>query len=56
MRIPNHAVGFSGQWGRPEWVEASDLSETFWSDAADEDTTFDADPLTIILAAEEAQS
>ena len=56
MRIQNHAVGFSGQWGRPEWVEASDLSETFWSDVSDEDVSFDTDPLLILINAEEAQS
>jgi hypothetical protein len=54
MRIPNHAPGFAGQWGRPEWVDASDLSESFWTDIADEDVSFDSDPVSIIIAAEEA--
>lgn len=54
MRIPNHAPGFAGQWGYPQWVDASDLSESFWQDVADEDSSVDGDPLLILLAAEEA--
>jgi hypothetical protein len=54
MYISNHALGFAGQWGRPEWVDASDLSESFWMDVADEDSSVDGDPLLILLA-EEAQ-
>ena len=53
MRIPNHAPGFGGQWGRPEWVDSSDLSESFWVDAADEDVSYDQDPLVLLIAAEE---
>lgn len=56
MRIPNHAEGFSGQWGYPQWVEATDLSESFWSDVEDEDASSNADPLLILLDAEEANA
>jgi hypothetical protein len=54
MRIPNHAPGFAGQWGYPQWVDATDMSESFWVDVADEDVSYDSDPLLILLA-EEAQ-
>lgn len=53
MRIPNHAPGFANQWGRPEWVDATDLSESFWVDVADEDVSYDADPLVLLIAAED---
>lgn len=54
MRIPNHAEGFADQWGRPDWISADDLYEGFWIDCADEDVSFDSDPLFILIAAEEA--
>jgi len=54
MRIPNHAEGFSNQWGRPDWISADDLSESFWVDAADEEPCFESDPLYILISAEEA--
>ena len=54
MRIPNHQPGFGGQWGRPDWVDAGDLAEGFWTDTADEDVTWETDPLAILIAAEEA--
>lgn len=54
MYIANHAEGFAHQWGYAEFVRADDLSESFWLDAADEDSSVDGDPLLILLAAEEA--
>lgn len=53
MYISNHAPGFAGQWGRPDFVRADDLSESFWVDVADEDVSYDADPLTLLIAVEE---
>lgn len=54
--IPNHAPGFGSQWGRADFVAEGDLSESFWADIADEEVGFDSDPLTILLAAEEASA
>lgn len=54
MRISNHAPGFGHQWGYPAWVAAEDLSESFWvADTDDEDVSSNADPLLILMAAEE---
>ena len=54
MYISNHALGFAGQWGRADYVRADDLSEGFWQDVSDEEPSFDTDPLTLIIAAEES--
>lgn len=54
MYISNHAEGFANQWGRPDYVRADDLSEGFWQDVSDEEVGFDADPLTLLIAAEDA--
>lgn len=54
MYISNHAAGFANQWGYAEFVRADDLSESFWVDVADEDVSFDADPLALLIAAEDA--
>lgn len=55
MRRPNHAEGFNNQWGFADWISADDLSEGFWAfDTADEDVSFDADPIFTLIAAEEA--
>ena len=53
MYISNHAPGFAGQWGYAEFVRADDLSESFWVDVADEDVSFAADPLALLIAVEE---
>lgn len=53
MYISNHAAGFANQWGHAEFVRADDLSESFWQDIADEDVSFAADPLTLLIAVEE---
>lgn len=53
MYISNHAAGFANQWGYAEFVRADDLSESFWVDVADEDVSYDADPLALLIAAED---
>lgn len=53
MYISNHAAGFANQWGYAEFVRADDLSESFWVDVADEDVSYDADPLILLIAAED---
>lgn len=55
MYISNHALGFANQWGYAEFVRADDLSESFWVDVADEDVSFAADPLTLLIAVEELE-
>jgi hypothetical protein len=53
MYISNHAAGFANQWGYAEFVRADDLSESFWVDVADEDVSYDADPLVLLISAED---
>jgi hypothetical protein len=56
MKLSNHAEGFRNQWGYAQWVDASDLSESFWQADTDEEGEVSptADPVLILIAAEEA--
>lgn len=66
----NHALGFANQWGRPDWVDEADIdcsAECEQLEVGDLDLTLDAldegvdvpisaDPLLILIAAEEADA
>ena len=66
----NHAAGFAGQWGRPDWVDEADIDASAEAEAGEVgelDLTLDAldegvdvpisvDPMLIWIAIEEADA